>query len=529
MKYLLVINILSLTLMLIHSSYIFQLCGYKPLEFIKNVKNHTKLFYFSSIFIIILKIALFYNNFNNIAIIISLIYNTLVITYALMLILSKKKIGVNLTFRLKRLFITEVLLLVTLSICVYFIQWFYISAFIFFTYPIILASNGLIFPIEHKIRKNFIIKAKNKLNTIKPTVIAVTGSYGKTSVKNFIFSVLNSEFKTYATPSSYNTMMGICKSIQEMPCDIQFFIVEMGARRRGDIKKLCELTGVDMAVITGINNQHIETFKSIATTIETKCEMISFLKTDGYGAVINANSDNIREILSYMKMPFKIVTIDKTIKSIAHNINYTGAIAACDIKCDQDGSSFKIEILDSNNKVRDTIDNLKCALLGKHNITNILLAITVALRFNVSADNIKQSILKLKPVEHRLQLIKTNAMNIIDDSYNSNYDGFIQAIDVLKMFSGKKIIATAGLVELGNISYEVNRKLAEKMSSIVDVAIIIGKINRRAFYDGLISSAFSAENIYLVDTLEEAKRVFPRVTEPNCTLLLENDLPDNYE
>ena len=169
--------------------------------------------------------------------------------------------------------------------------------------------------------------------------------------------------------------------------------------------------------------------------------------------------------------------------------------------------------------------NCETQLLGKHNITNILLGLAISLELGVSIDKLLETISNFKPVPHRLQLIKTH-INILDDSYNCSIDSAKQAIWVLNQFKGKKMIVTPGIIEGGKRQHELNFELG-KLCSFADFCIVVGNTNKKAILDGLKSQNFNDKNIIFSKSLDEAKRYFTLLSN-NDTLLLLNDLPDDY-
>ena len=199
-------------------------------------------------------------------------------------------------------------------------------------------------------------------------------------------------------------------------------------------------------------------------------------------------------------------------------------VYADEIKVDENGSEFMLHIRGEG--------EIKCKtkLLGVHNISNLLASATAASVLGLSLEQIQSGIAKVEPVEHRLSLIPSKSNTIvIDDAFNSNPVGFRAALDVLKEFKGhRKIIITPGMVELGDMEEDENRKIGEVISDVVDFVILVGKKRTVPIYEGLKNKDFNEDNIYRVSSLAEATEVLAKISMPGDVVLFENDLPDNY-
>ena len=166
---------------------------------------------------------------------------------------------------------------------------------------------------------------------------------------------------------------------------------------------------------------------------------------------------------------------------------------------------------------------------GRMVIRNILLCASVAFGLGLTAEQIARGIEKIRPIEHRLQLIRNpGGMSVIDDAFNSNIRGARQAFQVLKVFPEKRIVVTPGMVELGEKEYEMNREFGEAMADCCDRAILVGKKRSQAISEGLRAGGFAENNIHVVSSLDEATALLRQIVTPGDTVLFENDLPDNY-
>lgn len=373
-------------------------------------------------------------------------------------------------------------------------------------YFVFILAHILILPIENLIKKSFIKKAQQKLKKCKNLkVIAITGSYGKTSVKNFVYDILKTKFKVCKTPKSFNTEMGITKVIlNDLKEDDEFLILEMGADRLHDINKLCKIVKPDYSIITGVTNQHLNTFKTMENIIKTKYELVENTKGNGF-VIFNGENEITKEYFN------KTTNVNKIL--VGNNKKFY----AKEIASTLFGTTFKLAF----NKQEITI---KTKLLGEHNVINLLLASRLALLLGFTLLEIKTAIENIEQVEHRLQLIENNGKYILDDSFNANSVGVKYSIDVLKSHNGKKIVITGGIVELGKDSYKDNYKLGVFLRDI-DYILITNKINRQPILDGLNRE----NNVYCVENLNEAVlKLQEFYHEGDCVLFL-NDLPDTYK
>lgn len=340
--------------------------------------------------------------------------------------------------------------------------------------------------------------------------IAITGSYAKTSVKNFLHVILSQKYSVLTTPSSYNTPMGIAKTVNGLDDGYDVFIAEFGARRVGDIKKLMKIVSPQYTVLTAINAQHLQTFKTEENIRREKCRI---LEVGGFGAsVVNAKlKDVVESKLKSMKNAPEIIYagIDG------------GDVYAENIEICEEGSKFEI-VYGEDRYLAYT------QIIGRHNIENIMLAVGMAIKLGVEMPYILSGIEQLESVPHRMQLIKGNGITIIDDSFNSNPDGAQCALQTLEMFDKRKVVMTPGLVELGEREYEENKRLGRSLARVADVVMLVGKRRIDAIKKGLQEEGFGGE-VLIFETLGDAENSFPNVLHVDDVLLILNDLPEIYE
>jgi UDP-N-acetylmuramoyl-tripeptide--D-alanyl-D-alanine ligase len=380
----------------------------------------------------------------------------------------------------------------------------------------ILIANLLATPLEVTINLGYFIVAQRKVSQYSELkVIAITGSYGKTSTKYILNGLLAPYYSTLMTPESYNTPMGISKVIRgELTDKHEYFIVEMGARKRGDIKQLCRLVSPKIGVITSIGPQHLETFGTLDNILNTKFELVAGLGPDGL-AVFNFDDPDCRKLAAKTAIPYRSYGIDST-----EELN----LRANKIQTNKQGICFTLQTAQGEN-IR-----LSTCLLGAHNVYNILAAATIALECGLSLSHIARALKQIKPVPHRLQLIHgRGGITIIDDAYNSNPKGAHEALQVLKnMRGGRKILITPGMVELGAIEQEQNTLFGKNAAGACDAVILVGKKRTRPIAQGLSEAGFPNQKLTVVASLAEATNVLHKIAKPGDVVLFENDLPDNY-
>ena len=385
--------------------------------------------------------------------------------------------------------------------------------YIICSYSIIILINTINQPIEKLIQKKFYKQAEKKLqnhNNLK--VIGITGSYGKTSTKYIVSTILEQKYNVLMTPESYNTTMGVVRTINEkLRPEHQIFVCEMGARNIGDIKEICDLVKPKYGILTSIGPQHLDTFQTIENVKKTKMELVDSLPNEGI-AFVNEEDENIQTI-----------TIEK--KHIKYGLNQTKCDYYADnIEINENGCIFEVHTQEGN-----TI-RVKTKLLGSNNILNIVGAICVAKELGLTDEEIRQGVRLLKPIPHRLELIQgANGLIMIDDAFNSNVKGAKSALEILATFQNrKKILVTPGMVELGDKQYEYNKRFGEQAADCADYIILVGQKQAEPIFDGLKEKKYPEKCIYIAQNLEDAIKKMNQEITKDTVVLLENDLPDNY-
>ena len=426
------------------------------------------------------------------------------------------------TARVKRLLMMHGALLLVLSLFFVVTPWVW-RGYPFFCLPLmflpwcVAVSACCLQPIERRINRMYFREAQKKLATLPCLRIGITGSYGKTSAKFILRTILSERYRTYATPSSYNTPMGVTRVIrEEMGQQYEVFIAEMGARHVGDIAEMCELVAPQYGLITSVGPQHLETFGSLENVAKTKYELIEALPADGVAFLPDDGAIGT----DYFEKTDK--------RKISFGLPREGAampmVSARDIEVSSGGSRFLLVLPDGLSAPCQT------RLLGRHNIANILGGCAVAHCLGLTAEEIARGIGKIEPVEHRLQLIDSgNGVIVIDDAFNANPSGVRAAMEVLGSFPGRKIVVTPGMVELGEDEAMHNESFGRLMAEVADVAILVGIKRTEPIAKGLREAGFAQGNIIVTARLEEATAQLAKLTRAGDVVLFENDLPDQYE
>lgn len=429
---------------------------------------------------------------------------------------GKSKIPFKITNRVKRMFLTEIIICFLIFIVGGINNFINIKLFILnlLSIFICIVANLINAPVQNIIKKKYIRQAKNILKEMPNLiVIGVTGSYGKTSVKNFLVKTLSTKYEVLTTPKNYNTPMGVVKTIREnLKPTHQIFVCEMGAYKNGEIKEICDIVNPKLGVITAIGPQHLESFKSIDNIIKTKFELLEHVKSNNGTIFLNYDNNYIKTAI---KPDMEIISygIDN------NDLDYNGY----NVCSSSNGIEFKL--LDKDN----TELEFKAKLIGRHNAINILGAIAVANHLNIPSKKLISAIRELKSVEHRLEVNTHGNLTIIDDSYNSNPISSKSAIDTLAEFKGKKIVVTPGLVELGEDEEKYNFELGKYMSNVCDYIFLVGEKHSKPVMEGILSNNFKKEKVFIVNTPNEAiQKISQMNIKDKVNVLLENDLPDNY-
>ncbi len=415
------------------------------------------------------------------------------------------------TARIKRLIAVYMILGVLVVSGAFFLKEVFLCSLVliaaaFLTPHFVSLALLLAEPMEKAVSRYYYNDAKKILASAKDLIIiGVTGSYGKTSMKYIITSLLSEKYDVLMTPGSFNTTMGVVRTIREnLKPTHQVFVVEMGAKNKGDIKEICDLVKPHLGVISSIGPQHLETFKTIENIISTKFELADAVWKNGGTMFLNFSNEYIKN----HDLSGETVSFGNTDGCTyrAENMTYSSA-----------GASFTV-----------SGEEMKTALLGEFSAVNIAGGIAVAKHLGVSSDDIKMSVRRLKAPEHRLELKKNPRYTVIDDAYNSNPGGSTAALKTLALFGERKILVTPGMVELGDKEYELNKEMGRIAAHSADYIVLVGEKQAKPLAEGIREEGFGEERLYIAKDINDALSYVYKITDVPSVVLLENDLPDNF-
>ena len=381
---------------------------------------------------------------------------------------------------------------------------------------ILITANFMIAPVEALIRNRYVADAKRILVEMPSlTVVGITGSFGKTSTKHILNDILSESYNVLMTPASYNTTLGVVRAIRELlRPQHTVFLVEMGARLPGDIQEICDLVKPRFGILTGIAEQHLETFKSIDNIVKTKTELIESLPAEGI-AFLNDDNPYLRAYTT-------------SHQCVRYGLDSERAnCRATNVSASVDGSVFTVTVRKGETIEQETFTT---RILGRHNIGNILAATAVACTLGMPLKTVARAVRKLQPVEHRLQLRKhPNNVLILDDAYNANPVGANAALEVLGSFEAyTRVLITPGMVELGEQEAELNRAFGRAAAGVCDHIILVGPKRTQPIQEGLNDNAFPPDRTHVVRNLKEGLEILRTLAVRDCVTLFENDLPDNF-
>ncbi|MAD43251.1 MAG: UDP-N-acetylmuramoylalanyl-D-glutamyl-2, 6-diaminopimelate--D-alanyl-D-alanine ligase [Arcobacter sp.] len=353
--------------------------------------------------------------------------------------------------------------------------------------PLIIAYAGS-FILEKIFFISFKHKGKQRVHSITGLkIIAITASYGKTSIKNYLHHVLKKKYKTYKTPRSVNTIGGIVLDVnRDIPLDTQIYIAEAGAREKGDIEEIALFLEPQICIIGSVGEQHIEYFKTLDNIIHTKMELLK--------------SPRMQKGFVHESVPIKDYD---TITKFPNNLHIT--------KSSLDGIWFDVEI-------NGEIEHFHAPILGSFNAINLTAVILVAYELGMSLDEIKLALKSLPQVEHRLQLIKAGGKVIVDDSFNGNLEGMLEAVNICSSYEGRKVIITPGLVESTD---EANILLAKEINEKFDYVILTGSLNTQ-----LLSAHINQEKVFILKDKALMETTLAEQTRVGDLILFANDAPN---
>jgi UDP-N-acetylmuramoyl-tripeptide--D-alanyl-D-alanine ligase len=381
---------------------------------------------------------------------------------------------------------------------------------------VLTGANRALAPVQRHINARFERAAIDKLRAVSPRVIGVTGSYGKTTTKVCIGAVLSEQAGTLITPASFNSRLGVIRTINEhLEPGHESFVVEMGMYRKGDIAELCELVHPTIGVLTAIGPVHLERLGTIEAIADAKAELARALPPGGT-LVANGDDPRVRAIAD---------ALGEGVGCVRYGIDAPDASVRAEAIELADGRTTFILV------IGDQRAPVSTGLLGRHNVSNLLAAAAVGHVSGMPLERIVAGLSKVEPPDHRLAPIPNPRAGVIviDDAYNSNPAGAAAALEVLGDHPAKRrILVTPGMVELGDEEEALNDQFGRQAAGVCDHVILVGPERTRPIVRGLRAGGFDPDAITVVRDIGEATTVLAGLTRAGDVILFENDLPDMY-
>lgn len=425
-----------------------------------------------------------------------------------------KKARLLLAFIWVKLLAIYLLSLALIIISIYITNYFIIilAVFLLFMSPLIIAY-GVSIPLwlgqkliqEPKSRK--IIASAQQIFAKHPALkIAIAGSYGKTTAKEILRTVLGETKRIAFTPGNMNTPIGISRFAQTLNGDEEIIIFELGEEKVGDILELCELVQPEMGIITGINEAHLSSFGAIEKTVATVFELEDYLGQK----VLYKSKENLL-------VAEKISDSD----NLAFDRTGVNGWRVSEIKTDISGTSFIA-------KKDEKMIMAHTGIIGAHNVGIITVVIDIADSLGLSPKQITDGIAKTVPFEHRMQPRNLHGAWIIDDTYNGNTDGIKTGLLLLKELKAvRRIYVTPGLVEQGSKTKKIHQKIGEQIAKVADVVVLVQNSVTDYIFEGLQKAKFNGKLIIIDDPLEFYTNLEHFVANGDV-VLMQNDWTDNY-
>lgn len=426
---------------------------------------------------------------------------------------AKKKLVY--THRIQRMVATESIILFAIFILAAWLNVILLIPVYLFLDLFIVASNGINIPIERHINERYYKEARHILQSA-PFLqsIGITGSYGKTSTKHIIYHMLANHFNTLMSPASYNTKLGLTRTIRsDLRPVTEVFVAEMGSKQYGEIGEMCAFIQPKVGLVTSIGPQHLETFGSLENIIKEKTSLLDAIPIGGI-IFINEEDPHLRQ---YKVKP--------GVRRISYGTHHTSDFYITDYHTSPTGSKCTIIIKETGESIQ-----VQTKLLGMHNMINILAGCAVAVTLGVSPDEIPTLVSGIEPIKNRLSMREEKGVLILEDAFNSNPVGAKMALDVLGEFTGgKKIIMTPGMIELGTDEKMTHRKFGRQISTVCDYVILISESQTKYIKEGLELSNYPAEQMVTVHSMARAFDVMRSIAVAGDIVLIENDVPDTFE
>jgi len=352
-------------------------------------------------------------------------------------------------------------------------------------------------PLEGLLGLKWVGKAGRKLEAVRAEVVAITGSYGKTTTKNYLGHLLDGTKRTVVSPASFNNRMGLARAINEsLTPGTEVFVAEMGTYGPGEIAELCEWIPPRVAAMVAIGPVHLERFRTEERIVSAKAEILE-------------------------RAEVGVICVDHPLLARLAREN-AGSMSIIEVSTGEQG---RVVVADGSIRLDGRV-----IASAPHDVfpANLAVAIGICLALDVDVESLVERSATLPTTDHRQTVtVSESGFSIVDDTFNSNPAGAERALELLQDVgsAGKLAVVTPGMVELGPVQAKENRAFASAASGVVDYFIVVGKTNREALVQG---SAIGRASVTVVDDREEAVAWIRGTLGPGDAVLYENDLPDHY-
>ncbi|MDR0367194.1 MAG: hypothetical protein LBH41_01290 [Rickettsiales bacterium] len=373
---------------------------------------------------------------------------------------------------------------------------------------LMILSDWAFKPVEFAVKRYCYRKAYDKMTALSPVVIAVAGSFGKTSTKNILQHILSSLSTSVATPRSVNTLFGLVKSImRDLLPSHKYFIVEMGSSSVGKIARMGRLVRHSHAILTAIGDMHYAYFKDRDSVAREKFSVFGQVKA--HGGVMVVNSFQVAREYS-----------DKYIGGYADAL-YLDERVLQNVRVGRDGVGFTLAGRD-----------IRAPVYGRYQAYDIALAVAMAARLGFDIDAVVESLKTLPPTRHRQEVLRHPlGFTLLDDAYNSNPDGFESALETARVLAGENrvVLCTPGMLELGGKHREGHVRAARAAAAYADVVIAVLPERIADFTDEFQRAKKPGQLLVLAASFAAADRWLAANALSSDVVLFENDLSDSYE
>ncbi len=442
--------------------------------------------------------------------------------------LQKKLLKPVFTFKATFLFSVIIVIILTFFLFIFNFSPDILLSLVLFDIltPVIVSVIVLLFqPFFVAARNRILQKAKKKMARFPNLiVVGITGSYGKTSTKEFLATILSAKFKVLSTPEHKNSEIGIAQTIlQDLKSDHEIFIVEMGAYNKGGISLLCDIVKPRIGVVTGVNEQHLATFGSLENLLSAEGgrELAENIPSAGL-LVLNGDNKYCLDLYKKTDKPKKIYTVNK--EKIDSDI-WTEELT---MKTD----SLDFVVVDRDKHATHIVVDV----LGAQHVQNLLGAMLVARELDMTFEEIAEAAKKISQAQGGMTLSTgTHGIKVIDSSYSANPDGVRADLDYLKIFGetqplprlrrARKVIVMPCLIELGQKSIEVHIQIGKKIAEICDMAVITTRDKFEEIRNGAIINGMSPDNVLFVENQKEIFNLVTTFCSAGDAVLLEGGRP----